>query len=234
LIATAAPNDISDQGIKSLFQHLSSCIASVHIKSNSLVFRSSTGVIAAMNKMRPKAKDKTRIKRDKNDNAHAAVDSTGGSGEADHDGGWHPSAGPDLKPSSAEMVEGIARSVQRRQDAPSGWSSYQSQVLTLRIERYDSSGNRLQPVPVELRGTEIRGTVVDGDIVQVRGKVIAGAILSVKKLDNRTSGTVVVAHTTSADAFVSLWNKAFIGCFVVILAGALIAGLIAAIIAMQK
>ena len=43
-------------------------------------------------------------------------------------------------------------------------------VLRFRVDRYDNDGNRKAPVAVELRGKSIRGSIQEGDWVEVQGR----------------------------------------------------------------
>lgn len=71
-------------------------------------------------------------------------------------------AEPDRRRGSAR-VRGIARSVNVRRG-----SEQTEDVLTMRVDRYDASGNRLAPVGVELR-PYTGGHVGDGEEVEVEG-----------------------------------------------------------------
>jgi hypothetical protein len=62
-----------------------------------------------------------------------------------------------------------------------------SQIVNFRLERYDGRGNRLQPVPVEMRGITVTGHVAEGERVQLSGKFFNG-ILYAKRLTNLTTG----------------------------------------------
>lgn len=67
-------------------------------------------------------------------------------------------------------------------------------VWSFRIERYDPSGDRLAPVPVEMRGTSFSGTVSNGDEVRVNGRWSQGT-LRIHELDNLTTGAKI--HSNS-------------------------------------
>lgn len=70
------------------------------------------------------------------------------------------------------------------------------EILTFRVQRYDSAGNRLTPVPVELGGGlqwgggRISGQVSDGDKVEVHGQW-RGGNLRAEKIINHTTGAHV-------------------------------------------
>jgi hypothetical protein len=81
-------------------------------------------------------------------------------------------------------VRGIARGVDIRSDY-----QREQEKLTFRIDRYDVSGNRLPPVPVEMhryRG----GLVTDGDEVEVVGRWSRGT-LRASRINNLTTSSEV-------------------------------------------
>lgn len=90
------------------------------------------------------------------------------------------------------VIRGEARAVQQR----SVGSQTPMEILTFRVERYDSAGNRLTPVPVELGGGlqwgggRISGQVSDGDKVEVHGQW-RGGNLRAEKIINRSTGAHV-------------------------------------------
>jgi hypothetical protein len=71
-----------------------------------------------------------------------------------------------------------------------------SQIVNFRLERYDSRGNRLQPIPVEMRGITISGHVADGERVHVTGRFHEGTLYA-KKVDNLTTGGGLSTGTSS-------------------------------------
>jgi hypothetical protein len=71
-------------------------------------------------------------------------------------------------------------------------SDSRERVWHFRIERHDASGNRLAPVPVEMRGLSFSGTVSNGDEVRVNGRWRKGT-LRVERLDDLTTGAQVRA-----------------------------------------
>lgn len=92
-----------------------------------------------------------------------------------------PSAGAGLtkfKHGDSTVIRGTARAVQQR---TFGRQQAQREILSLRVERYDNvTGNRLDPVPVELRGAAMDGRIVgqvsEGDEVEVSGKWHRGTL----------------------------------------------------------
>ena len=100
----------------------------------------------------------------------------------------------------AEM-EGIARGIKVRTDfTPRAMQSGQTasvqgrKVMNFHLDRYDGSGNRLRPVPVELAARGISGHIDDGDEVRVEGKWKRGT-LHARKAFNVTTGAEVVPWT---------------------------------------
>jgi pSer/pThr/pTyr-binding forkhead associated (FHA) protein len=79
-------------------------------------------------------------------------------------------------------VRGVARSVELRFDQPTNRN-----VLTFHLDRYDTSGNRLTPVGVEMSFPR-RGQVTEGDEVDVVGSVKHGTLIA-KRIVNITTGS---------------------------------------------
>ena len=63
-------------------------------------------------------------------------------------------------------------------------------VLHFRLEITDKEGNIVKNVPVEMIGDEIRGRVVDGDVVQVKGKMKDGIIITKEVINKSTNSKV--------------------------------------------
>ena len=119
------------------------------------------------------------------------------------DTGWQPPASsvpsPAPGPPSSERgdaaqgrVVGWARSVQMRSEQDPNDSNRQFTVLTFDVERFDEAGNRLPPIPVQMRGF-LDGAITEGAEVEVE---VAGAeprdgTLHVDWVLNKTSGAVV-------------------------------------------
>jgi hypothetical protein len=64
-------------------------------------------------------------------------------------------------------------------------------VLEFRIERHDSGGNRMAPVPVQMRGSLFTGTVNNGDEISVDDGTWQHGTLTAKSLKNLTTGADV-------------------------------------------
>jgi hypothetical protein len=94
------------------------------------------------------------------------------------------------------VVRGAARAVQQRTIG----SQAPMEILSFRLERYDSAYNRLAPVPVELgggmqfSGNRISGQVSEGDEVEVHGTWGAGT-LRAETVVNLSTGAHVQRRT---------------------------------------
>jgi hypothetical protein len=90
-------------------------------------------------------------------------------------------------------------------------------VWTFRLERYDAAGNRLPPVPVQMRGYSFDGALHDGDWVEVAAPRRSGATLEVDAVRDLTTGAVVRARG-KAPAWAQLLRVLFIAVFVIVFA----------------
>ncbi|WKG00780.1 serine/threonine-protein kinase [Mycolicibacterium sp. HK-90] len=75
------------------------------------------------------------------------------------------SSSPETKRLAMLTILGTARDVQKTSSGPDG----EEEVLTFRVERYESTGEAHTVVPVELRGNSITGELSNGDVVEVSG-----------------------------------------------------------------
>lgn len=110
-----------------------------------------------------------------------------------------PSA-PPIQPGGHGGIVGIARNVQQMSEQSGymsgGWGGrqgaygYSVQVLKFRLEQYDQSGNRTRMMDVEMRGLSIPGRIIDGDWVEVFGRV-EGGLIHAKRIANLTTGAIV-------------------------------------------
>ncbi len=101
-------------------------------------------------------------------------------------------------------VRGEARDIQHRQ-ADNG------RALTFRIERYDSAGNRLSPIAVELRAHR-EGQVGEGEQVEVVGKWSRGT-LRAKRLVNLTTNAEVQGGLSPGRKAIGIVFGVFFGIF---------------------
>lgn len=90
---------------------------------------------------------------------------------------------------------GVVRSLEQRQEQQSVGT--QQEAWHFRVERHDVSGNKLKPIPVEMRGYTFHGSVRDGDEVHLRGRWRHGT-LRVEKLMNLTTHAQVQAKSYRA------------------------------------
>jgi hypothetical protein len=75
--------------------------------------------------------------------------------------------------------------------APMGPRSGSWTVIDFRIERTDDNGRpvALPRVAVEMRGPRFQGSLVEGDMVEVRGRVRRGHMLQVRSVRNLSSSS---------------------------------------------
>jgi hypothetical protein len=83
-------------------------------------------------------------------------------------------------------IHGEARRVQLR--SAGGGGSYD--ILTFVVDRFDEMGDRLTPIPVEMKGT-IQGVLNDGDKVEIDIQWQPGQTLAPTKFLNKTTGGIV-------------------------------------------
>lgn len=75
-----------------------------------------------------------------------------------------------------------------------GYHEQGASVLTFRVERYDGAGNRLRPVPVQLRTRGYDGSVSEGDEVRVTGRWKDGT-LRIRRVHNLTTGASIAGKS---------------------------------------
>lgn len=79
-------------------------------------------------------------------------------------------------------------------------------IWNFRLERYDSAGNRLVPVPVEMHGWQFKGFIRDGDRVEVHvNEWREGETLQPKRVRNLTTDDTV----TSRGALGPFWGTVY-------------------------
>jgi hypothetical protein len=71
-----------------------------------------------------------------------------------------------------------------------------AQIVNFRLERYDDRGNRLPPVPVEMRGITLAGHIGEGELIEISGRFFDG-ILFAKHARNLTTGGGLSTRATS-------------------------------------
>ena len=109
-----------------------------------------------------------------------------------------PSQGPGAR-AGAGGILGVARGVRERTDQRAiGQSQASEHVWTFRVERHDTEGRVLQPIPVEMRGLSFRGSINEGDWVEIPGTWKPGVTLQPRRLRNRTTGADVRSKGSAA------------------------------------
>jgi hypothetical protein len=67
-------------------------------------------------------------------------------------------------------------------------------VWTFRLDRHDSAGNSLRPVPVQMRGAAFDGSLDEGDVVRVAGRWKDGTLHG-ERIDNLTTGAAITRRS---------------------------------------
>jgi FHA domain len=112
------------------------------------------------------------------------------------------------------QVRGVARNVQQQ-------TRDQTKVLTFRVERYDPSGNRLDPVGVEFRDYR-SGGLNDGEEVEVIGSWKRGT-LRAQKVTNLTTHAEVLGPSAAYKFAYRAFATIFIIIFACIFGGIILA-----------
>jgi Double zinc ribbon len=101
-------------------------------------------------------------------------------------------------------------------------------IWTFRLERYDKTGNRLQPVPVEMRGRSFEGFINDGDLIGVPGKWKEGRTVRPDCVSNLTNGAMVQASSrkSAGEAIISAWAKLWLALAIIGVLAFIILGLL--------
>lgn len=99
------------------------------------------------------------------------------------------------------VAQGQVRAVQQRTETDGQNGS--AVVLTFRLERYDDAGDRLRPIPVQVRAPAFDGALSEGDQVQVFGTWKDGTLHS-KRIVNLTTGATVKAQSMAKGLIVFL------------------------------
>ncbi|MGO4613017.1 FHA domain-containing protein [Nocardia sp. 2YAB30] len=114
------------------------------------------------------------------DNAQLGMSSTG----LPEPSGVHQPLSDPPERRSISTVLGEARGIQQRTE--SYGENVARTIWTFRVERYDTAGNRLPPIPVQMRGLEFDGSLSEGDEVRVGGRWKDGTLHS-ERVDNLTT-----------------------------------------------
>ncbi|WP_214111410.1 hypothetical protein [Acrocarpospora catenulata] len=95
-------------------------------------------------------------------------------------------------------IRGTVRGFQQRRETPAVQPKnmrLEIVVWSFRIDRHDDNGNRLTPVPVEMRGWSFSGAVSDGDEVEISSGRERSGLRRTDMLMNHTTGVHV--HATA-------------------------------------
>jgi hypothetical protein len=92
--------------------------------------------------------------------------------------------------SEGTRFSGVVRDLRHRDHDDAGMPMT---VVDFRIERHDASGNRLAPVPVQMRGQSFSGSVNNGDEIRVNKAEWRHGTLRVTALHNLSTGASVRA-----------------------------------------
>ncbi len=109
-----------------------------------------------------------------------------------------PSEGPAViqpQPPGPGALRGEARGIQIRTEPDE--QEIPKQIWTFRINRFDSAGNALPPIPVEMRAQHFDGAISEGDWVEVSGRWEPGQLLIVSEILNLTTNSRVGARKES-------------------------------------
>ncbi len=96
---------------------------------------------------------------------------------------------------------GQVRGIQQRSESYGEHGA--ESVLTFRLERYDRAGNRLRPVPVQLRSYGFDGSLNEGDEVRVTGRWKHGT-LHTSRVHNLTTGASVRGKSIKKRVLIAL------------------------------
>jgi hypothetical protein len=103
--------------------------------------------------------------------------------------------------SEKSTFRGIVRNVNWREKG----GEHPIDILAFRIERVDSEGNLIDYIPVTMEGRHIKGNVVDGDEVEVTGKIDKEGLLNAESIHNLGTHAYIKVKKTSAVAIFSIF-----------------------------
>jgi hypothetical protein len=127
--------------------------------------------------------------------------------------GPSPASPPPDAAVSAGGIVGRARAIQLRSQQDLWLGRGVLERLTFRVERTDEAGNLLPPIPVEIRGARISGTISEGDWVEVRGRRRRDGTVRATRIQNLTTSETIRARNVLrwvALALVGLFVIAFL------------------------
>jgi hypothetical protein len=122
------------------------------------------------------------------------------------------------KPGPHGLITGVARGVQLRSRSMAQGST---DILTFRIEQFDASGNRVESIPVEVKGL-IKGILTEGDTVEIAGKWRSGTTLRPRRIRNRTTGGTVEVSRGCLKALILFIVMAVVVVLAVVVGGRIV------------
>ena len=92
-------------------------------------------------------------------------------------------------------ITGEVRGIQQRSEQGSPYDQAGAWTIwTFKVERYDSAGNRLPPVPVEMRGRSFEGFVSEADQIELPAEALRewqpGQTVRPRQVRNLTNGAI--------------------------------------------
>jgi hypothetical protein len=123
-------------------------------------------------------------------------------------------------PFKGVKAAGVARSVNLRSETFGQGAS--RQILTFRLEQYDDHGNRMTPIPVEMRVLSVMGQLSEGEQVMVKGRWRHG-VLRTRRIHNLSTGAVITAPFRSRSVKWMVWP---LGLAALVVVGILVSGVI--------
>lgn len=96
-----------------------------------------------------------------------------------------------VKPAPDLHLSGTVRGVQTRTEVSGGgsFSTSSSTTLVFRLEPLDGG----RPVNVQISGSRLDGTVVDGEVVDVSGRLKAQGVIEAVRVVSRDTGATIEA-----------------------------------------
>jgi hypothetical protein len=115
------------------------------------------------------------------------------------------------------QLSGTVRGVQARTEVSGGgdFATTSTTVLVFRLEPLDGS----RPVNVEIRGSRLDGTVVDGEVVDVTGHYAAAGFVQARRIVSRETGTALVAEVPPSGCRALLFIAGFLLAVLLIVLG---------------
>jgi hypothetical protein len=85
-------------------------------------------------------------------------------------------------------LQGVVRGFKESKQSASGFNNMRLEdiVWTFQLERHGETGERLDPIPVEMRGKYFSGFINEGNVVRLYEKSWQGGIVRTKRVHNVT------------------------------------------------